>query len=37
LVEKIKEIGLEPYKRPDIYPAIDKDMIHLVCWIGLTK
>ena len=37
LVEKIKEIGLEPYKRPDTYPAIDKDMIHLVCWIGLTK
>jgi len=37
LVEKIKEIGLEPYKKPDTYPAIDKDMIHLVCWIGLTK
>ena len=37
LVEKIKEIGLEPYKKPDIYPTIDKDMIHLVCWLGLTK
>ena len=37
LVEKIKEIGLEPYKRPDTYPAIDKNMIHLVCWVGLTK
>ena len=37
LVEKIKEIGLEPYKKPDTYPTIDKDMIHLVCWIGLTK
>jgi len=37
LVEKIKEIGLEPYKKPDAYPAIDKDMIHLVCWFGLVK
>ena len=37
LVEKIKEIGLEPYKRPETYKPIEKDMINLVCWVGLTK
>ena len=37
LVDKIKEIGLEPYKKPDTYPTIDKGMVHLVCWIGLAK
>ena len=37
LIEKIKEIGLEPYEKAETYPAINKNMINLVCWIGIIN
>ena len=37
LVEKIKSLGIEPFKQPDTYPEINSDLINLVCWMGIIK
>ena len=35
LLEKIEELGLEPYQPPEPLPPIGIDEIHLVCWMGV--
>ena len=36
LLQVIEDLGLEPYKPPQALPVIDKDDVHLVCWLALT-
>jgi hypothetical protein len=36
LIDKIAELGIEPFEAPPPLPPIDPEEIHLVCWIGLT-
>jgi DNA-binding MarR family transcriptional regulator len=33
LVDKIEELGLQPFEAPDPYPPIEKDEVKLVCWM----
>ena len=35
IVEKVEEIGLEPFHAPDPLPPIDPDQIHLICWMAI--
>jgi hypothetical protein len=35
LVEKIDELGLEPYVAPEPLPLIDRDEIQLICWMAV--
>ena len=37
LVEEIISLGIEPFKKPKIYPQIHPDLINLVCWMGIIK
>jgi hypothetical protein len=37
LVEKIKLLGLEPYRPPDPLPPIIEEEIILICWMGISK
>ena len=36
LLEKIEELGLDPYEPPPL-PPIDLDEVHLVCWMAIEK
>ncbi len=36
LLEVIEDLGLEPYVPPTPNPVINKDDVHLVCWLALT-
>ena len=35
-VEKVDELGLEPFESPDPKPRIRKDDIQLICWMVIT-
>lgn len=35
--EKIRLLGLQPYKAPSPLPPIEEDEILLVCWMGVSK
>jgi len=35
LVEKVRELGLQPYKPPKPLPVIEEDEIALVCWMAV--
>jgi hypothetical protein len=35
LVAKIRELGLQPFRAPDPLPLIQRDEIHLVCWMAV--
>ena len=37
LIKKIENIGIEPYQAPDPLPLIDKDEIHLICWLAIQS
>ena len=37
ILDEINEMGLEPYESPSPNPAIDKDDIHLICWLAITN
>ncbi len=37
VVEKIRLLGLQPYKAPSPLPPIEEDDIELVCWMGVNK
>ncbi len=36
LVEKIRELGMRPFRAPEPLPRIDREQIKLVCWIALS-
>lgn len=36
LIERVKEIGIEPYEPPKPLPPIEEDEVHLVCWMGIV-
>jgi hypothetical protein len=36
-VEKVDELGLEPFESPDPKPRIRKEDIQLICWMVITK
>lgn len=33
LVDKISELGLQPYEAPDPLPRIEENKIKLICWM----
>ncbi len=35
VVEKIKEMGLQPFRQPDPLPPVDEDQVKLICWMGV--
>jgi hypothetical protein len=37
IVEKVRLLGLQPYKAPAPLPPIEEDDIELVCWMGVSK
>jgi superfamily II DNA/RNA helicase len=36
LVEKVHELGLQPYESPDPLPPIEEEEIKLVCWMAVA-
>ena len=36
LVEKVHELGLQPYQAPEPLPVIDEEEVQLVCWMGVS-
>lgn len=36
LVEKIRELGLQPYQAPEPLPVIEEGEIQLVCWLAVA-
>lgn len=34
IVEKVRELGLEPFIAPEPLPIIDEDEIMLICWMA---
>lgn len=37
IVEKVRLLGLQPYKAPEPLPPIEEDEISLVCWMGVIR
>lgn len=37
LVEKVKELGLQPFIQPQPLPVIDEDEIALICWMAVDS
>jgi len=35
LVDKVKELSLQPFIQPEPLPVIDKDEIILICWMAV--
>jgi len=35
LMEKVQELGLQPFVQPEPLPVIDETEIHLVCWMAV--
>jgi hypothetical protein len=35
IAEKVKLLGLQPFRAPDPLPPIDEDEISLICWLGI--
>jgi len=35
LVEKVRELGLQPFVHPEPLPVIDEDEIVLICWMAV--
>jgi hypothetical protein len=37
LLDKVRELGLEPFQAPEPLPVIDIDEVRLVCWMAVEK
>jgi hypothetical protein len=37
LVEKVRELGLQPFVQPQPLPVIDEDEITLICWMAVDE
>ena len=37
LVDKVKELGLQPFVQPEPLPVIDEDEIALICWMAVDS
>jgi len=37
LVEKVRELGLEPYQQPGALPVIQREDVNLVCWMAVEQ
>jgi len=37
LVEKVKELGLQPFAQPEPLPIIDEDEVVLICWMAVDS
>ena len=35
VIEKVEEMGLEPFRAPDPLPPIRAEDVHLVCWLAI--
>ena len=35
LVEKIREMGLQPFQQPDPLPPIQEEDVMLICWMAV--
>ncbi len=35
IVEEVARIGVEPYQPPEPLPPVERDDIHLICWLGI--
>lgn len=36
LVERVHELGLQPYQAPEPLPMIDEEEVQLVCWMAVV-
>mgnify|MGYP007099778855 FL=1 len=36
LVEKVDDLGLQPFEAPDPLPPIQEDEVKLICWMVVT-
>lgn len=36
LVEKVEDLGLQPFEAPDPLPPIEKDEVKLICWMVIA-
>lgn len=36
IVEKVDELGLEPFQPPQAKPMIEEDEVKLVCWMAVA-
>ncbi len=37
LMQKVQELGLQPFIQPEPLPVIDEDEIHLICWMAVDE
>jgi hypothetical protein len=37
IIEEVERLGLEPYQAPTPLPPIDREQVHLVCWMGIES
>ena len=37
LIEEVQRIGLEPFQAPEPLPPIEKDDVHLICWMAIES
>lgn len=37
IIEKVRELGLEPFIAPEPLPVIDEDEIMLICWMAVDS
>jgi hypothetical protein len=37
LVEKVRDLGLQPYEAPEPLPPIEEEEIKLVCWMAVVN
>jgi hypothetical protein len=35
LVEKVRELGLQPFVQPEPLPPIQEEDVVLICWMGV--
>jgi len=35
LIEEVERIGLEPFQAPEPLPPIQRDDVHLICWMAI--
>jgi len=37
IIEKVRELGLQPFRAPDALPPIDQDEIQLIAWMAVDR
>jgi hypothetical protein len=37
IAERVKSLGLRPYRPPEALPPVEEDEIQLICWMEVEK